>query len=198
MGAPPLAGIRVLELGNLIAAPLAGRIFADFGAEVVKVERPVTGDEARRWRAMGDGDSASMLFHTLGRNKRSVTINLATGEGQDLARSLVAISDVVIENFRPGTLEKWGLGPEELSSINPRCRTGAYFRLRADWTVSRPCRVRWGRGSLWRASACDGFSRPISGAGLGQHRGLCRWFVRCDRRVDVDVAPAAWRTDHRL
>jgi crotonobetainyl-CoA:carnitine CoA-transferase CaiB-like acyl-CoA transferase len=114
----PLTGLRVLELGSFIAAPTAGRLLADFGAEVVKVERPGTGDELRRWRLHG-GDT-SLLFRTLNRNKRSIGIDLREPGGRDLALSLAARSDVVLENFRPGTLERWGLGPDEIKKANPR------------------------------------------------------------------------------
>lgn len=113
----PLAGIRVLELGNYIAAPTAGRMLADFGAEVIKVERPVTGDELRNWR-LYDGDT-SMLYRTINRNKKSVVLDLKTDEGRRIVLDLVRRSDVLLENFRPGTLERWGLGPEELDRANP-------------------------------------------------------------------------------
>ncbi|WNV74087.1 CaiB/BaiF CoA-transferase family protein [Geodermatophilus sp. DSM 44513] len=113
----PLAGIRVLELGGFIAAPMTGRLFAEFGAEVVKVERPRTGDELRSWRrAAGD---TSLLFRTMGRGKRSVTLDLHTPEGREIALRLVAASDVVLENFRPGTLERLGLGPDVLRGVRP-------------------------------------------------------------------------------
>ncbi|MDI2032739.1 CaiB/BaiF CoA-transferase family protein [Saccharopolyspora sp. TS4A08] len=114
---PPLTGFRVLELGNFIAAPFASRIFADFGAEVIKIERPGTGDELRGWRR-GRG-ATSMMFRTIARNKKSLTLDLRTAEGRDLVLDLVRESDVVIENFRPGTLERWGLGPDELNAANP-------------------------------------------------------------------------------
>jgi formyl-CoA transferase len=117
MAAPPLDGYRVLELGNFIAAPFASRIFADFGAEVVKIERPGVGDELRGWRR-SRGDT-SMLFRTIARNKRSITLDLRNAEGRDLALDLVRHTDVVVENFRPGTLERWGLGPDELTAANP-------------------------------------------------------------------------------
>jgi len=117
MAAPPLDGYRVLELGNFIAAPFASRIFADFGAEVVKVERPGVGDELRGWRR-SRGDT-SMLFRTIARNKKSVTLDLRSAEGRDIALDLVRHTDVVVENFRPGTLERWGLGPDELAAANP-------------------------------------------------------------------------------
>jgi formyl-CoA transferase len=113
----PLDGIRVLELGNYIAAPTAGRMLADFGAEVIKVERPVTGDELRNWR-LYSGDT-SMLYRTINRNKKSVVLDLKTERGRDVVRDLVRHCDVLLENFRPGTLEKWGLGPRELDRLNP-------------------------------------------------------------------------------
>lgn len=113
----PLSGYRVLELGNLIAAPYAGRIFAEFGAEVIKVERPQGGDELRKWR-LPRGDT-SMFFLLQGRNKRSVTLDLRKAEGQEIARELVRRSDVVLENFRPGTLDGWGLGYDALRAVNP-------------------------------------------------------------------------------
>jgi formyl-CoA transferase len=113
----PLAGIRVLELGNYIAAPTAGRMLADFGAEVIKVERPVTGDELRNWR-LYDGDT-SMLYRTINRNKKSIVLDLKTERGRGIVLDLLRHCDVLLENFRPGTLEKWGLGPEVLDGVNP-------------------------------------------------------------------------------
>src|SRR5690625_7014660 len=113
----PLHGIRVLELGNYIAAPTAGRMLADFGAEVIKVERSVTGDELRNWRLYGG--TTSMLYRTINRNKKSIVLDLKTVEGRGLVLELIRQCDVLLENFRPGTLEKWGLGPSELSAVNP-------------------------------------------------------------------------------
>ncbi|GAB2692453.1 CaiB/BaiF CoA transferase family protein [Nocardia thraciensis] len=113
----PLAGVRVLELGNYIAAPTAGRMLADFGAEVIKVERPITGDELRRWR-LYSGDT-SMLYRTINRNKKSIVLDLKTESGRALVLDLVRECDVLLENFRPGTLEKWGLGPEVLDEARP-------------------------------------------------------------------------------
>lgn len=113
----PLSGIRVLELGNFIAAPTAGRLLADFGAEVIKVERPRSGDELRRWR-LYSGDT-SMLFRVINRNKKSIELDLHSEAGQQIVRDLVAECDVVLENFRPGTLERWGLSPDDLTAINP-------------------------------------------------------------------------------
>jgi crotonobetainyl-CoA:carnitine CoA-transferase CaiB-like acyl-CoA transferase len=113
----PLSGLRVLELGNFIAAPTAGKLFAEFGADVVKVERPRTGDELRAWRR-GAGDT-SLLFRTLGRGKRSITVDLRHPEGRALVLRLVEHCDVVLENFRPGTLERLGVGPDELRTVRP-------------------------------------------------------------------------------
>ncbi|MFD4197621.1 CaiB/BaiF CoA transferase family protein [Amycolatopsis thermoflava] len=117
MADAPLTGIRVLELGNFIAAPFATRVFADFGAEVIKVERPGVGDELRGWRRTRG--STSMLFRTIARNKKSVTLDLKQDEGRALVLDLVRQCDVVVENFRPGTLERWGLGPADLTTMNP-------------------------------------------------------------------------------
>jgi formyl-CoA transferase len=115
--ARPLAGVRVLELGNYIAAPTAGRMLADFGAEVIKVERPVTGDELRNWR-LYSGDT-SMLYRTINRNKKSIVLDLKSERGRQIVLDLIRHCDVLLENFRPGTLEKWGLGPEKLDRVNP-------------------------------------------------------------------------------
>ncbi|HEX4191056.1 MAG TPA: CoA transferase [Marmoricola sp.] len=117
MTALPLAGLRVLELGNYIAAPTAGRLLADFGAEVIKVERPDRGDEIRTWRLYRG--RTSMLHRTLNRNKKSVELDLRSDEGRVAALTLTAGCDVVLENFRPGTLESWGLGPEQLDKVRP-------------------------------------------------------------------------------
>ncbi|MGO4433717.1 CaiB/BaiF CoA transferase family protein [Paenarthrobacter sp. RAF9] len=113
----PLDGVRVLELGNYIAAPTAGRLLADFGAEVIKVERPGTGDELRNWRL--HKGTTSMLYRTLNRNKKSVVLDMRTEAGKQAVLELVANSDILLENFRPGTLERWGLGPEVLNEANP-------------------------------------------------------------------------------
>ncbi len=113
----PLVGYRVLELGNLIAAPYAGRLFAEFGAEVIKVERPRTGDELREWRL--HRGKTSMMWYTQSRNKKSITLDMRNSEGQQLALELVRHVDVVLENFRPGTLEKWNLGYDQMQQVNP-------------------------------------------------------------------------------
>ena len=116
--AGPLDGIRILELGQLIAGPFASRMLAEFGADVVKIETPVTGDPLRKWRMLHEG--TSVWWAAQSRNKRSVTLNLRDPEGQDIARRLAAEADVVIENFRPGALEGWGLGWDTLHALNPR------------------------------------------------------------------------------
>ena len=113
----PLHGVRVIELGQLIAGPFAGKFFAEFGAEVIKVEPPGKGDPLRTWRGM-HGDT-SLWWYVQNRNKKSITLDLRQPEGQEIARKLIRGADIVIENFRPGTLEKWGLGFEELRAANP-------------------------------------------------------------------------------
>lgn len=113
----PLDGVRVVELGNYIAAPTTGRLLADFGADVVKIERPRTGDELRRWRL--HAGTTSMLYRTINRGKRSVCADIRTEEGRALLLDLLRRSDVLLENFRPGTLEKWGLDAATLEEINP-------------------------------------------------------------------------------
>lgn len=114
----PLAGIRVLELGNFVAAPTAGRLLAEFGAEVIKIELPRVGDEVRSWR-LTRGDT-SMMWRAIARNKKSVTIDLRTPEGADLVRRLAEHVDVLVENYRPGKLESWGLAPDSLRARNPQ------------------------------------------------------------------------------
>ena len=116
--AGPLAGLKVLELGQLIAGPFAAKTLADFGADVVKVEPPGTGDPLRKWRLLKDG--TSVWWQVQSRNKRSVALDLKDPAAQDIVRRLAADADVLIENFRPGAMEGWGLGPDELLKLNPR------------------------------------------------------------------------------
>jgi formyl-CoA transferase len=113
----PLAGLKVLELGQLIAGPFAGKTLADFGAEVIKIEPPGTGDPLRQWRLLHKG--TSVWWQVQSRNKKSVVLDLRTDEGRADARALAAECDVLIENFKPGTLEKWGLGYDALAAANP-------------------------------------------------------------------------------
>ncbi|MGX7706669.1 CaiB/BaiF CoA transferase family protein [Methylobacterium sp. Gmos1] len=117
--APALSDLRVLEMGQLLAGPFCGQLMADFGAEVIKIEQPGAGDPMREWgREKPHGQS--LWWPVIARNKKSIEINARESAGQDLIRRLVAQSDILIENFRPGTMEKWGLGYDELSAINPR------------------------------------------------------------------------------
>ena len=115
---PPLKGIKVIELGTLIAAPFCSRILAEFGAEVIKIESPEGGDQLRQWRKMYEG--TSLWWYVQSRNKKSLTLNLRSAEGQEIVRKLAQEADIVIENFRPGALEKWNIGWEQLSALNPR------------------------------------------------------------------------------
>ncbi len=112
----PLEGLRVIELGQLLAGPFAGTILGYFGAEVIKVEPP-TGDPIRQWREVRNG--MSLWYHSLARNKKSVTLDLKSDRGRELAFELLTKADVVIENFRPGAMESWGLGPEQVKAKNP-------------------------------------------------------------------------------
>ncbi|MBI1905858.1 MAG: CoA transferase [Rhodocyclales bacterium] len=113
----PLAGLKVVELGTLIAGPFAARIMAEFGAEVIKIESPDGGDPLRKWRRLYQG--TSLWWYVQARNKKSVTVNLKHPAGRDIVLKLVARADIVVENFRPGVLEKLGLGWDELSAVNP-------------------------------------------------------------------------------
>ncbi len=114
----PLAGITVIELGQLLAGPFCGQMLAYFGADVIKVETPGSGDQLRGWRVLDDSGT-SYWWRSLARNKRSVTIDLNTDRGQNLVREMLKRADVVIENFRPGKMESWGMGPDDFSETNP-------------------------------------------------------------------------------
>ncbi|SDA65345.1 Crotonobetainyl-CoA:carnitine CoA-transferase CaiB [Pseudomonas sp. NFPP33] len=113
-----LQGLKVIEMGQLIAGPFASKLLGEFGADVIKIEPPGVGDPLRKWRKIKDG--TSLWWHVQSRNKRSLTLDLKQAEAQDIVRKLVAEADVLVENFRPGTLEGWGLGYEALKAINPR------------------------------------------------------------------------------
>ena len=114
----PLDGLKVVELGQLIAGPFATKLLGEFGADVIKIEPPGTGDPLRKWRILEEG--TSLWWHVQSRTKRSVTLDLRTEEGQEMVRRLATEADVIVENFRPGTLEGWGLGYEDLAAHNPR------------------------------------------------------------------------------
>ncbi len=115
----PLSDLRVLELGTLLAGPFCGQLLGDLGAEIIKIEPPGQGDPMRVWGRQQEGEP-SLWWPVVARNKKAITLDLRQPDGQALLKSLVAKADFVLENFRPGTLEKWGLGWEELSAVNPR------------------------------------------------------------------------------
>ena len=142
----PLEGIRVLEMGQLIAGPFAGCVLAYFGAEVVKIEPPRTGDPLRNWRVLKDG--TSLWWRAMARNKKCVTLDLRKPGGRALARALALRSDVLIENFRPGTMEKWGLGPDDLRDGNP----GLVYTRVSGYGQTGPLARKPGF-----ASVCEGF-----------------------------------------
>jgi crotonobetainyl-CoA:carnitine CoA-transferase CaiB-like acyl-CoA transferase len=143
----PLAGYRVIELGQLLAGPFAGCILGYFGAEVIKIEPPDGGDPIRRWREVRDG--TSLWWHSLARNKKSVTIDLKSKKGAALVTDLINRADVVIENFRPGVVERWGLGPDEFKQSNP----GLVYARISGYGQSGPYSEKPGF-----ASVCEGFS----------------------------------------
>lgn len=116
--ARPLDGFRIVEVGQLLAGPFVGCMLGYYGAEVIKVEAPGDGDPIRKWRVL-DENGTSYWWRSLGRNKKCITANLRTEEGRDIVRRLAEKSDAIVENFRPGTMEKWGLGPEDLQAANP-------------------------------------------------------------------------------
>lgn len=141
----PLSGIRVVELGTLIAAPFAARLFAEFGAEVIKIEQPGGGDPLRTWRKLHQG--TSLWWYLQSRNKKSIAIDLKSPEGRDIALRLAAQADVVIENFKPGSLEKLGLGWDVLSKLNPNL---TLVRI-SGYGQTGPYRDRSGFGAIGEA-----------------------------------------------
>ena len=120
LAAGPLTGLRAIEFGQLLAGPFVGTLLGDFGADVIKIEAPGEGDAMRDWGRLRHNDH-SLWWSILARNKRSVTLNLRDPEGQRIAQQLASSADVILENFRPGTMEKWGLGPEQVHAVNPGC-----------------------------------------------------------------------------
>lgn len=118
MTTKPLKGLKVLEMGQLLAGPFCGSMLAGFGAEVIKIEKPKTGDPLRVWRKLHKG--SSLWWLSMGRNKKSVTLDLTKPQGQEIARRLAAKVDILLENFKPGTMEKWGMGFEDLKALNPK------------------------------------------------------------------------------
>ena len=160
----PLAGIRVVEMGSLIAGPFCGQLLGDFGADVIKLEDPASGDPMRRWM-VDEATGESLWWPVIARNKRSVTVDLRTPEGQDVARRLIATADVLVENFRPGTLERWGLGYDELSRDNPglvMTRVTGYGQARP---VRQSCRGSARSARRWVGCATSpGTRRPRQAA----------------------------------
>ncbi len=159
----PLTDIRVIELGQLIAGPFCGQLLADMGADVIKVEPPGKGDPMRVW---GRGDFP-LWWKVCARNKRCITANLREPEGQDLVRRLVAQSDMLLENFRPGTMERWGLGYDELAAINP----GLIMIRVSGYGQTGPYASRAGYASIGEAMGglrylCGDPDRPPSRAGI--------------------------------
>jgi formyl-CoA transferase len=142
----PLSGLRVIETGQLIAGPFCGQLFGDLGAEVIKIEPPRAGDPMRTWRRM-QGDGPSLWWPIIARNKKCITLDLRQAEGQELAFNLIENSDVLIENFRPGTLEKWNLGYERLSAANP----GLVMARMSGFGQSGPYSHQAGFGSIGEA-----------------------------------------------
>jgi crotonobetainyl-CoA:carnitine CoA-transferase CaiB-like acyl-CoA transferase len=142
----PLDGIRVIEVGQLLAGPFTGSMLGYFGAEIIKIETPGEGDAIRSWRILKDG--TSLWWYSLARNKKSVTANLRTEEGRDIVRRLAATADVIVENFRPGTMEKWGLGPADLWQSNP----GLIYSRISGYGQDGPYASKPGF-----ASVCEGF-----------------------------------------
>ncbi len=175
-GARPLEGVRVVEMGSLLAGPFCGQLLADFGAEVIKVEPPGKGDPMRVWgRYRKDG--RTLWWPIIARNKKSVTLNLREEEGQELARRLVAEADVLVENFRPGTLERWGLGYEDLSGINP----GLVMVRVSGFGQTGPYRSQAGFGAIGEAMGgirhVTGFpDRPPPRAGISLGDSLAATF----------------------
>ncbi len=175
-GARPLEGVRVVEMGSLLAGPFCGQLLADFGAEVIKVEPPGKGDPMRVWgRHRKDG--RTLWWPIIARNKKSVTLNLREEEGQELARRLVAEADVLVENFRPGTLERWGLGYEDLSGINP----GLVMVRVSGFGQTGPYRSQAGFGAIGEAMGgirhVTGFpDRPPPRAGISLGDSLAATF----------------------
>lgn len=141
----PLSDIKVLELGTLIAGPFCSRILAEFGAQVIKIESPDGGDPLRQWRKLHHG--TSLWWYLQARNKKSVTVNMREPDGQEIVRELAGRADIVIENFRPGALEKWGLGWEELSKRNP----GLVMVRLSGYGQTGPYRERAGFGAIGEA-----------------------------------------------
>ena len=177
----PLAGVKVLELGTLIAGPFAARMMAEFGADVIKVEATDGGDPIRSWRHLHDG--TSLWWYVQARNKRSITLNLKDARAQQIARRLACDADIVVENYRPGVLEKWGLGYEQLRALNPAT---IMVRL-SGYGQTGPMRDKPGFGAIGESM---GGIRYVSGhPDRPFDRRLDRRAARRDRRADGAAPP---------
>src|SRR3954454_4645441 len=165
----PLAGLRVIELGGMLAGPFAGRMLGDLGADVIKVEPPGKPDSIREW-GRGQIDGKSLLWPVLVRNKRCISLNLREERGQELLLALLRETDVLIENFRPGTLERWNLGPERLEEVNPRlvvARVSGYGQTGPDAERAGFASVGEAMGGLRHLNGNPGEPPPRLGVSLG-------------------------------
>jgi formyl-CoA transferase len=181
----PLDDLRVIELGVLVAGPFCGQLLGDFGAEVIKVEDPGIGDPMRQW-GQEKPYGTSLWWPVVARNKKSVTADLRTEAGQDIVRRLIATADVLIENFRPGTLEKWGLSPESLWEINPRL---VITRV-TGFGQTGPYSQRAGYGSIGEAMGGIRYvtgepDRPPSRAGISLGDSLAAMFATLGTLVSL-------------
>jgi crotonobetainyl-CoA:carnitine CoA-transferase CaiB-like acyl-CoA transferase len=195
----PLAGIRVLELGQLLAGPFTGSILGYFGAEVIKIESPDGGDPIRGWREVQDG--TSLWWYSLGRNKKSVAIDLKTDQGRFLAKQLIATADVVVENFRPGVMEKWGLGPEQFKETNPKLvyarisgfgQTGPYSKKPGYASVTEGISgFRYVNGVKGEAPVRPNLSIGDTIAGIHTALGIAMALLECNKSGSGQVVDVA-------
>jgi crotonobetainyl-CoA:carnitine CoA-transferase CaiB-like acyl-CoA transferase len=195
----PLAGIRVLELGQLLAGPFTGSILGYFGAEVIKIESPDGGDPIRGWREVQDG--TSLWWYSLGRNKKSVAIDLKTDQGRFLAKQLIATADVVVENFRPGVMEKWGLGPEQFKETNPKLvyarisgfgQTGPYSKKPGYASVTEGISgFRYVNGIKGEAPVRPNLSIGDTIAGIHTALGIAMALLECNKSGSGQVVDVA-------
>jgi crotonobetainyl-CoA:carnitine CoA-transferase CaiB-like acyl-CoA transferase len=191
----PLKGLRVIEMGTLIAGPFCGQILGDFGADVIKIEDPKVGDPMRQWgRSLPKG--LSPWWPVIGRNKKSVSLNLRTPEGRAIAETLIDGADVLIENFRPGTMEKWGMGYDALAARNPRLimarvsgfgQTGPYA-ARAGYGLIG------GNGDTVYARLCETMGRPE----LAADPRFLDHAARGANQAELDQIIAAWTRTQSL
>jgi crotonobetainyl-CoA:carnitine CoA-transferase CaiB-like acyl-CoA transferase len=195
----PLAGIRVLELGQLLAGPFTGSILGYFGAEVIKIESPDGGDPIRGWREVQDG--TSLWWYSLGRNKKSVAIDLKTDQGRSLAKQLIATADVVVENFRPGVMEKWGLGPDQFKETNPKLvyarisgfgQTGPYSKKPGYASVTEGISgFRYVNGVKGEAPVRPNLSIGDTIAGIHTALGIAMALLECNKSGSGQVVDVA-------